>query len=218
MINVNAVFANQSQEMLWTEALFDAQKAIQLNPSSHVGYKLKPAALHAHNAMFAKLTVLTTWKCKIVASSMLLVPLNQKAFAIIWRAIDQQLNTAPLRLLNTATGLRRAQQALAMKGADLLMEHITEAAETYFCRVILSHRWDGKEPLQQDIQARGQDCFWCCCDSGNRFGHDMGTCQVWSVYTISLCAVNLLLQKGSHTLLSDNNLAALETPIHEKFL
>lgn len=42
---------------------------------------------------------------------MLLVPLNQKAFAIIWRAIDQQLNTAPLRLLNTATGFVRDHEA-----------------------------------------------------------------------------------------------------------
>ncbi|KIK35884.1 hypothetical protein CY34DRAFT_811806 [Suillus luteus UH-Slu-Lm8-n1] len=53
MINVNsafnAVFSNQSKEISWTEALLDAQKAIQLNPSSHVGNELKLAALHAHN-------------------------------------------------------------------------------------------------------------------------------------------------------------------------
>lgn len=53
VINVNsasdAVFANRSRarlrKMLWTEALLDAQKVIQLNPSSYVGYKLKLMAL-----------------------------------------------------------------------------------------------------------------------------------------------------------------------------
>ncbi|KAG1725183.1 hypothetical protein EDB19DRAFT_1756960 [Suillus lakei] len=47
VINVNsasdAVFASRSkamlEKMLWTEALLDAQKVVELNPSSHVGYK-----------------------------------------------------------------------------------------------------------------------------------------------------------------------------------
>jgi hypothetical protein len=87
------------------------------------------------------------------------------------RAIDQQLDTAPLRLLNTATGLvcdREAQinafklsaehnelwLSWSMKRADLRMEHITEAVATYFRCVMLSHRWEGKEPLLQDIQGK----------------------------------------------------------------
>jgi hypothetical protein len=73
------------------------------------------------------------------------------------RAIDQQLDTTPLRLLNTATGLvcdREAQinafklsaehnelwLSWSMKRADLRMEHITEAVATYFRCVMLSHR------------------------------------------------------------------------------
>jgi hypothetical protein len=41
-----------------------------------------------------------------------------------------------------------------MKRADLRMEHITEAVVTYFRCVMLSHRWEGKEPLLQDIQGK----------------------------------------------------------------
>lgn len=32
--------------MLWEDALLDAQKVIELNPSSHIGYQLKYIALH----------------------------------------------------------------------------------------------------------------------------------------------------------------------------
>ncbi|KAG1728161.1 uncharacterized protein EDB91DRAFT_1162662 [Suillus paluster] len=34
------------EKMLWEDALLDAQKAIKLNPVSHVGYAVKHAALH----------------------------------------------------------------------------------------------------------------------------------------------------------------------------
>ncbi|KAG2356380.1 hypothetical protein BDR07DRAFT_1380857 [Suillus spraguei] len=88
---------------------------------------------------------------------------------IIRRAIDQQLDTAPLRLLNTVTGFlcdREAQISAfkmsaehnelwlswSMKRADLQMEHITKAVAAYFRCVMLSHRWEGKEPLLQNIQ------------------------------------------------------------------
>lgn len=44
------VFANRSkarsEKMLWQDALLDAQKVIELNPSSHIGYQLKHMALH----------------------------------------------------------------------------------------------------------------------------------------------------------------------------
>jgi hypothetical protein len=39
-----------------------------------------------------------------------------------------------------------------MKQPNLGTAHITEVVATYFRCVMLSHRWDGKEPLLQDIQ------------------------------------------------------------------
>lgn len=66
---------------------------------------------------------------------MLLVPLDQKVFAIVWRAIDDRPTAQyhPLHLLNTATGLVRDHetQINAFKlSAELRMEYITEAVET----------------------------------------------------------------------------------------
>ncbi|KAG1723389.1 hypothetical protein EDB19DRAFT_2043800 [Suillus lakei] len=44
------IFAHRSkaklEKMLWEDALLDAQKVIELEPSSHVGYHLKHTALH----------------------------------------------------------------------------------------------------------------------------------------------------------------------------
>ncbi|OJA08828.1 hypothetical protein AZE42_08902, partial [Rhizopogon vesiculosus] len=46
----DTIFANRCKaklaKMLWEEALVDAQKVTELNPSSVFGYKLKHAALH----------------------------------------------------------------------------------------------------------------------------------------------------------------------------
>jgi hypothetical protein len=86
----------------------------------------------------------------------------------IRRAIWIELENAPLRLLNTHTGLLcdRAAQINAFKTsteyqeilsfttkhADLRMERITEVVAMYFRRVLLSHRWDDTELLFHDIQ------------------------------------------------------------------
>ncbi|KAG1726891.1 uncharacterized protein EDB91DRAFT_1228995 [Suillus paluster] len=88
---------------------------------------------------------------------------------VIRKVIDVQLGTAPLRLLNTATGLlcdREAQIStfktsaeynellfsLTMKHTHIRMERITEVVAAYFRCVMLSHRWEGTEPLLHDIK------------------------------------------------------------------
>ncbi|OAX40071.1 hypothetical protein K503DRAFT_28372 [Rhizopogon vinicolor AM-OR11-026] len=88
----------------------------------------------------------------------------------ILKAINGQLENAPLRLLHTRTGrlCDRAAQihefttspkykkllSLTMKHADLQTDHITEVVGKYFRCVMLSHRWEGssKEPQLHDIQ------------------------------------------------------------------
>ncbi|KAG2355211.1 hypothetical protein BDR07DRAFT_556666 [Suillus spraguei] len=186
VINVSsasdAVFANRSRarlkKMLWTEALLDAQKVIQLNPSSHVGYKLKltafqgsqryDEAIAAFRMMFAVLEGAHDAKMQNLRKR---YASPSESEGVIRSAIDRQLDTAPLRLLNTVTGLlcdREAQISAfktsaehnelwlswSMKRANLRMEHITKAVATYFRCIMLSHRWEGREPLLQDIQGK----------------------------------------------------------------
>ncbi|KAG0694713.1 WD40-repeat-containing domain protein [Suillus ampliporus] len=84
---------------------------------------------------------------------------------LIWKVIDAQLEDTPLCLLNTLTGRlcnREAQinafgtsaeyKQLWSLPADLRMDRIKEVVGMYFRYVMLSHRWEGKEPLLQDIQ------------------------------------------------------------------
>ncbi|KAG0699935.1 heterokaryon incompatibility protein-domain-containing protein [Suillus ampliporus] len=84
----------------------------------------------------------------------------------IRRAIHVHLENAPLRLLNTSTGRlcdREAQINTFMSTEynellhssmmqTLQAEHITEAVVKFFSWVMLSHRWEKKEPLLNDIQ------------------------------------------------------------------
>ncbi|KAG1741698.1 hypothetical protein EDB19DRAFT_1972429 [Suillus lakei] len=146
--------------MLWTEALLDVQNTvIELNPSSYLGYNLKHAALHgaqrydqvvqAFRIMFSKLDNASDTDTKV---------------------IDSQLDNAPVRVLDTTTGLlcdRKAQISTfktsmeymelvssIITHPDLRMERIIEVVATYFRYAMLSHRWEGEEPLLQDIQGK----------------------------------------------------------------
>ncbi|KAG1882428.1 hypothetical protein F4604DRAFT_425327 [Suillus subluteus] len=175
----DTVFAHRSiaksGKMLWEDALLDAQKVIELNPSSHVGYEVKHAALHgaqrydeaidAVEMMISRLDSATDMQIKKLREQYVS---PSDAEGAIRQVIDVQLDTAPLRLLNTATGLlcdREAQISIfktsieykallssIMKHANLRMERITEVVAMYFRCVMLSHRWERKEPLLQDIQ------------------------------------------------------------------
>ncbi|KAG1758702.1 hypothetical protein EDD22DRAFT_182812 [Suillus occidentalis] len=90
------------------------------------------------------------------------------ADGVIQKAINVQLDTTPLRLLHTTTGLLcdREMQISAfkttteykqllfsvMKHSDFPREIITDVVAKYFGCVMLSHRWEGKEPLLHDIK------------------------------------------------------------------
>ncbi|KAG0697042.1 hypothetical protein DFH29DRAFT_1071817 [Suillus ampliporus] len=87
---------------------------------------------------------------------------------VIRRAVWIELENAPLRLINTSTGLlcnRGAQinafktsteykelLSFTTKHADLRMERIKEVVATYFRCVLLSHRWEETESPLHDIQ------------------------------------------------------------------
>ncbi|KAG2356068.1 hypothetical protein BDR07DRAFT_1424355, partial [Suillus spraguei] len=120
VINLNCtsdiVFANRSKaklgKMLWEDALQDAQKVIELKPSSHVGYQLTHAALHGAQRFDKAMDAFTIMLSKLDNApeahirdlSRQYVRPSQVEDAI-QRAVWTELEYSPLRLLNTSTGL-----------------------------------------------------------------------------------------------------------------
>jgi hypothetical protein len=94
---------------------------------------------------------------------------SEVELAIQW-VIDAQLDNIPLRVLDTTTGLlcdREAQISTfkmsiqykelvssTITHLDLPMKHIEEVVMMYLQYAMLSHRWEGKEPMLRDIQGR----------------------------------------------------------------
>ncbi|KAG2142890.1 uncharacterized protein EDB93DRAFT_598081 [Suillus bovinus] len=177
----DAVFAKRSQaklgKMMWMEALLDAQKVIRLDPSSHIGYKLKHAAFHGAQSYDEAITAFKMMLSKLDDTpdaetrklrQQYLSP--SEAELIIQKIIDAQLDNAPLRVLDTTTGLlcdRKAQIGIfkssieymellssTITHRDIQAKRIEEVVISCFQYVMLSHRWEGKEPLLQDIQGK----------------------------------------------------------------
>ncbi|KIK49125.1 hypothetical protein CY34DRAFT_797510 [Suillus luteus UH-Slu-Lm8-n1] len=175
----DVVFANRSKaklgKMLWEDALLDAQKVIQLNPSSHVGYQLTHTALHGMQHYGKAIDAFTIMLSRLDdALEAQMRDLRQQYVSpsevedTIRKAVWIELENAPLRLLNTSTGLlcnRTAQMnsfktslvykellSSTTKHSDLQTEHIKDVVATYFRCVLLSHRWEETEALLHDIQ------------------------------------------------------------------
>ncbi|KAG2346897.1 hypothetical protein BDR05DRAFT_756686, partial [Suillus weaverae] len=221
----DTIFAKRSKaksgKMLWIEALHDAQKVIELNPSSYLGYDLKHTALHGAQRYDEAIQAFQIMMSKLHDAAY--VPtqklpqqyLSPSGTALdIRKVIDAQLENAPFRVLDTTTGLLcdREAQISAFKTSveykelvsstithpDFRMKRIKEIVVTYFRYAMLSHRWEGKEPLLQDIQdkvlyelnpvggmvklqsfckiARRAGCRWawsdtCCIDKSNSVEH-----------------------------------------------
>ncbi|KAG2349765.1 hypothetical protein BDR05DRAFT_252598 [Suillus weaverae] len=188
-------FANCSkvplEKMLREDALVDAQKVIDLNPSSDLRHQLNYATLHGAQRYDEANEAVQNMPSKSgntpdiqirrkprirhgSACSTISQQLRQQyvippeAESTIRKAIHAQLDNAPLRLLHTSTGRlcdREAQiiafrssteykelLSLTTKHGNLRKECIEEVVVMYFRRVMLSHRWEGKEPLLHDIQ------------------------------------------------------------------
>ncbi|KAG2346794.1 hypothetical protein BDR05DRAFT_750178 [Suillus weaverae] len=175
----DVVFANSSKaklaKMLWEDALLDAQKVTKLNPSSHVGYQLTHTALRGARRYDEAIAAFTSMLSKLDnAPEAQIRDLRQQyvspseAEDAIRRAVWTELEFAPLRLLNTSTGLLcdRAAQINAFKmspeynelisfptkDSNLRTERIKGVVATYFRCVLLSHRWGETETLLHDIQ------------------------------------------------------------------
>ncbi|KAG2160226.1 uncharacterized protein EDB93DRAFT_1217741 [Suillus bovinus] len=164
------------ERMRWEDALPDLQQAIELNPSSYTGYKLKCAALRGLKRFNEAIDAFETMHKLGITSGSEIRKLHQnylgqsKAKEVIQMVIKDQLENAPLRLINTTTGLlcdRDAQIDVfsasseyielllsTMERAEHRTEHIEKVVEQYFRCVTLSHRWEGKEQTLREIQDR----------------------------------------------------------------
>ncbi|KAG2151526.1 WD40-repeat-containing domain protein [Suillus clintonianus] len=175
----HSIFARCSKaklaQNLYAEALHDADKVIELDPSSHVGYDLKHAALHGARRYDEAVKVLQIMLSKLDGSPDAQIRKLRQQYGspsdveyVVRRAIHSQLENAPIRLINTSTGNLCDRQAQirtfktsaehnellysSIMDANLQTKHIEEAVEAYFRWAMLSHRWESKEPLLHDIQ------------------------------------------------------------------
>lgn len=96
-----------------------------------------------------------------------------EAEGAIQETIKAQLDDTPHRLLNTFTGHLCNQEvqintfkmsteykeilSSSLAHVDTRKEHIKDVVAMYFRCVMLSHRWEGKEPLLNDIQNKVVD-------------------------------------------------------------
>ncbi|KAH7905814.1 hypothetical protein BJ138DRAFT_1164011 [Hygrophoropsis aurantiaca] len=154
----------------WKGALEDAEHAIKLNHSSPWGYERKHAALHGAQDYGNAIEAFSAMLLKLENSpDPVTRKLRQKylspvdADRAIQRAIDQSFQNFPLRLIETTTGhlCDRDERINTFKatphcnklissmttGATFDHERIAEVVKNYFQYAMLSHRWEGNEPL-----------------------------------------------------------------------
>ncbi|KAG2366670.1 heterokaryon incompatibility protein-domain-containing protein [Suillus spraguei] len=157
--------------MMWEDAL----QVIELDPSSHIGYQLTHAALHGLQRYDEAIDAFTIMLSKLDhAPEAKVRDLRQQYIHpsrvgdAIQRAVGTELEYAPLRLLNTSTGLlcdRAAQMSTFKTSAEykellssttkhlyLQTGRIKDVVATYFSCVLLSHRWEEMEAVLPDIQ------------------------------------------------------------------
>ncbi|OAX37756.1 hypothetical protein K503DRAFT_783398 [Rhizopogon vinicolor AM-OR11-026] len=155
------------------DALDDGQKDTELDPSSYLRYEAKHAALHEARRYDDAIADSNIPRSKLKASDTKLRQqysnLSETASAIL-AVISAHFENAPQRLINTSTGFlcNREEQKNAFKESaeykQLLSstmkntdshsrkERIEKVVFAYFRYVMLSHKWEEKEPLLRDIQ------------------------------------------------------------------
>ncbi|KAG2338406.1 hypothetical protein BDR05DRAFT_1004224 [Suillus weaverae] len=150
-------------------------QVIELNPLSHVGYQLTHIALRGVQRYDEAIEAFTIMLSKLDdAPEAQIRDLRQQyvspseAEDAIRRAVWIKLENAPLRLLNTSTGLlcNRAAQlnsfktspeykellSFTTKYSELRTARIQNMVAAYFRCILLSHRWEEMEALLHDVQ------------------------------------------------------------------
>ncbi|KAF8119473.1 hypothetical protein EV363DRAFT_1286829 [Boletus edulis] len=154
---------------LWEPALNDANKVIELDPSSPWGYERKHAMLHkagdydnatrAFEAMLSKMSQSSDPKIHKIHRQYLDVK------AAIRDVIQDIIRDCPRVLINTNSGrlLNKAEQAMAFESLPVFNELIASMTTnidharikhdvTQFYRyAMLSHAWEDNEPLFEEL-------------------------------------------------------------------
>ncbi|KAG1786308.1 uncharacterized protein HD556DRAFT_1445176 [Suillus plorans] len=177
----DTIFANRSkaklEQRLWEDALLDAQQVIKLSPCNYLGYEMKHAVLRAAQyydeaieAFQVMLSILVNSSEKRQQDLFLEYASRSYIEVKIQKIVSDRIQHIPIRILDTSTGrlydLKTRQEAFKTsveykellssitKRTDLQTERIKEVVVKYFGYVMLSHKWEGKEPLLCDIQGK----------------------------------------------------------------
>ncbi|KAH7908863.1 hypothetical protein BJ138DRAFT_1115465 [Hygrophoropsis aurantiaca] len=160
---------------IWKDALKDAEHATKLNPLSPWGFERMHAALHGAQDFGNAIEAFNTMLLKLESSPDPLIRQLRKQYVspsdteyAIQRAIDKFLQNYPLRLIETTTGhlyghherintfkaTPNFKELISSMTTDAKFDYrrITEVVKRYFQYAMLSHRWEGKEPLLGDVQ------------------------------------------------------------------
>ncbi|KAG1786305.1 quinon protein alcohol dehydrogenase-like superfamily [Suillus plorans] len=197
----DTIFANRSKarsgKLLWDDALLDAEKVIELDPSSYSGYQLKHAVLHgahrydeaieAFKIMLSKLENTPDTETRNLRQQHISLSEAERA---IEESIKAQLDDAPHRLINTSTGRLHNREAQidafkmsteykellssTMKDVDLPLHRIQDVVAGYFQKVVYDlDPVGGIAKLQSFCKtARDKGYRWawidtCCIDQTN---------------------------------------------------
>ncbi|KAF8119381.1 hypothetical protein EV363DRAFT_1385187 [Boletus edulis] len=156
---------------LWGPALNDANKIIELDPSSPWGYERKHAALHKAGDYENATRAFETMLSKMSQSSDPEIHKLHRQYmdtkAAIRDVIQDAIRDSPRVLINTSSGrlLSKAEQAVAFESLPVFNELITIASMTttidharikhdvmqYYRYAMLSHTWGNNEPLFEEL-------------------------------------------------------------------
>ncbi|KAG1791519.1 uncharacterized protein HD556DRAFT_1528372 [Suillus plorans] len=158
----HTTFANRSKarsgKMLWNDALLDAEKVIELDPSSYFGYQLKHAVLHGAHRYDEAIEALSTMLSKLEsAPDTETRNLRQQSARQHPAPSNQHLHWALMQPRGTDQCLQNKHSVQR----TFVIHHETsglsngahqDVVSTYFRYVMLSHRWEVTEPSLHDIQ------------------------------------------------------------------
>ncbi|OAX42739.1 hypothetical protein K503DRAFT_709950 [Rhizopogon vinicolor AM-OR11-026] len=161
----------------YLDALADAEQVVKIDPLSYIGYELRYAALLGAQRYDEAIEAFKHVLLKLDdTADVRKHDLRQQYVSpsevddVIQMAVRSLLDNTPHRLINTSTGhlCDREEQIYAFKvsteykkllastitHAHLGSELIQDVISIYFRCVMLSHRWEGREPLLRDIQGK----------------------------------------------------------------
>ncbi|KAF8550350.1 TPR-like protein [Imleria badia] len=170
---------------LWEDALMDSNEVIKRDPSSHMGYERKYAALHgaqdygeAINALLHMLSVIESSPDEEIRRLRANYTVPSETITAVDTVIHEIFKLCPLVLIDIKTGrLCNAQERIEMFKSETPFKkivsetatrkidraHIRQSVAKYFKWIMFSHTWEGKEPTLKDVNI--VDSVWKLDDS-----------------------------------------------------